>query len=160
VRTRDLVVELDPSASSAVRLAALLHDMERAFPDTSGRWPEPAAWSDPEYRRWHAARSATVVREWLAARDAPPELVDDVCALIAVHEDGGWPEADLVQAADSVSFLETLTGVAAAWVREGTAIEVVEGKLRYMADRIRYAPARARAAGLLTPALAELRAAA
>jgi hypothetical protein len=27
-------------------------------------------------------------------------------ALVRAHEDGGWPEVDLIQAADSLSFLE------------------------------------------------------
>ena len=41
-------------------------------------------------------------------RTAPqPELIRNVEALIRVHEWGGSPDANLVQAADSVSFLET-----------------------------------------------------
>ena len=32
VRTRDWLLELDPGASEALRLAAVTHDMERHFP--------------------------------------------------------------------------------------------------------------------------------
>ena len=36
VRTRDWVLELEPDASEALRLAALTHDMERHFPGGPG----------------------------------------------------------------------------------------------------------------------------
>ena len=36
-----------------------------------------------------------------------PDLIEDVEELIRVHEWGGSPDANLVQAADSLSFLET-----------------------------------------------------
>ena len=38
-------------------------------------------------------------------------------ALVRVHEEGGWPEANVVQAADSLSFLETMVGLVAGWIR-------------------------------------------
>ena len=44
---------------------------------------------------------------------------DEVEALVRVHEEGGWPEADLVQAADSLSFLETMVPLVVGWVQAG-----------------------------------------
>ena len=53
VRTRDWVVELEPQAGEAVRLAALTHDMERHVPGGPVQdltdWPEDEA--EDEYRR-------------------------------------------------------------------------------------------------------------
>ena len=79
-----------------------------------------------------------------------------------VHEDGGWREADLVQAADSLSFLETMVPLVVAWVEEGRAPrERAIGKLRSSVDRISGDLPRARelAEALLAPALSRVRAA-
>ena len=65
-----------------------------------------------------------------------------------MHEDGGWPEADLLQAADSLSFLETMAPVIVEWVQSGRAPrERAEGKLRQMAGRISADLPRARELG-------------
>ena len=37
-RTLAWAIELEPDASEEVQIAALSHDMERAFPDGSPRW--------------------------------------------------------------------------------------------------------------------------
>ena len=58
-------------------------------------------------------------------------------ALIRVHEDGGWPEADLLQAADSLSFLDTLTPLTISWVQSGRATpERAKAKISSSLDRI------------------------
>ena len=36
-------------------------------------------------------------------------MARDAVELVLYHEEGGWPEADLLQAADSLSFIETMT---------------------------------------------------
>jgi hypothetical protein len=38
-----------------------------------------------------------------------------------VHEDGGWPEADVLRAADSLSFLETRAPLVVGWIESGRA---------------------------------------
>jgi pyruvate,water dikinase len=95
---------LAPDASEAVRLATLTHDMERAF---GGPDAIPIKMSDRAYEEAHSNRSARIVGEWLRANGAHTELIRDVEALIRVHEWGGSLDANLVQAADSVSFLDT-----------------------------------------------------
>ena len=148
VRTCDWLLELDPRADLALRLAALTHDIERHYP--GGPAPDPL---DPDYPRRHAERSALIVREWLEARAAPAELVAKVARLVAAHEVGGWPEADLLQAADSLSFLEVNATRPAAWVRAGACDRsVARAKLRHTYDRIRPQVARAAGAALLEDA--------
>ena len=155
---RQTLVWLDrlaPGSREAVRLAALTHDMERAFPGPDS----PAmALHGVEYYRAHSARSVRIVGEYLRSQDAPEPLVIDVEALILVHEFGGWPEADLVQAADSVSFLEVNIDLFLGFARDGKfSVSDVRGKFQWMNDRIQVEAARPIAKPMLDDALARLR---
>ena len=148
VRTRDWLLELAPDASLPLRIAALTHDIERHFP--GGPTGEPG---DPAYERAHAERSARIVREWMTGAGAGGELVTAVSDLVSAHEVGGWPEADLLQAADSLSFLEVNAERPVAWVREGRCdVATAERRLRHLHDRIKVPGARRAAAPLLTEA--------
>jgi kynurenine formamidase len=158
-RTLDWALEIEPGASEAVRIAAVTHDAERAYPDAAAGWDSAASWSDPDYNRWHQERCARIVGDWMRGQGAAPELTEEVERIVRVHEEGGWPEADVVQAADSLSFLETMVGLVAEWVQSGRAPrETAEGKLRHSLERIAPGLARAReeAAPMLTAALQRL----
>lgn len=116
-RTADWIRVLAPDASLAVLLAGLTHDMERAYPgpdriDFDAR-KGPA---DPAYNRQHSERSARIVGAWLREQEAPEGLIAEVSRLVAVHEDGGWPEADLLHAADSISYLEVNVDLLLSWL--------------------------------------------
>ncbi|MDQ4018578.1 MAG: DUF2218 domain-containing protein [Actinomycetota bacterium] len=153
-RTRDWLLELRPDASEALRLAALLHDADREL----GGVPvaeQVANWDDEEALRTHAERSAAIATRWLRAQGADAALVQAVGDLVRQHETGGTTDADLLQAADSLSFLDV--NPAARWVREGRApVRDAERKLWRMHDRIRLPDARERAASLLERAVVEL----
>jgi kynurenine formamidase len=158
-RTLDWAVELDPQASEAVRIAAVTHDAERAYPDREAGWDSAVSWDDPEYNRWHQARCARIVGEWLREQGADHVLAEQVESLVGAHEEGGWPEADVVQAADSLSFLETMVHVLAGWVQSGRAPRArATGKARHSLERISRSLPRAReeAAPLLAAALQRL----
>jgi hypothetical protein len=145
LRTEDWVVELEPDASERLRLAAVLHDIERAFPDSETSWISARDWDNAVYNRWHQDRSADIAGRWLRDRGAPEDLVEGVDALIRVHEDGGWPEADVLQAADSLSFLETLAPLVVGWIESGKATpERGAAKVRSSIDRIKPDMTRAR----------------
>jgi hypothetical protein len=156
-RTLDWLLVLDPDASTALQVAALTHDIERAFPADDDA---PPAHDDPasrEYNGWHQERSARMAAEWLAAQGAPPELTDEVRSLIGAHEYGGWPDADTLQAADSLSFLEVQIDGFAERVADGLlSREAAERKLRFMYDRMRVPRARALAEPMLEAGLARL----
>lgn len=115
-RTLDYALVLDPEASEALRLAALTHDIERSFPDGALPYDSAVSWDDPVYNRLHQDRSAEIVAGWLRGQGADEALVAQVERLVRVHEDGGFPEADVLQAADSLSFLETMPGLVRGWV--------------------------------------------
>jgi hypothetical protein len=151
-RTLHWALELDPQASEALRIAAVTHDIERAFPDNAAGWDSPRDWDSPEYNRWHQDRCAELVERRLRSQGADEGLVSAVGDLVRVHEEGGWPEADVLQAADSLSFLETMVPVVIAWVRDGRApVERAAGKLHHSVERI--APDLQRARSLAEPML-------
>jgi NADPH:quinone reductase-like Zn-dependent oxidoreductase len=155
-RTLDWLLVLDPSAGIALQIAALTHDIERAFPgeQTPPSQDDPAS---PEYNGWHQERSARMVGDWLMARDAGPGLIREVVALIGAHEFGGWADADLLQAADSLSFLEVQVDGFARRVADGRlSAASAERKLRFMHDRMRIPRARELAGPMLDAGLARL----
>jgi hypothetical protein len=137
VRTRDWVVELDPAADLALRIAALTHDIERHVPGGPRFDPSRQASDEAGYLLEHSIRSAQIVDAWLTENGAPAELRTGVERLIMHHEIGGYPEADLLQAADSISFLEVNGHRPRVWVEEGRCdLASAQGKLDWMRDRI------------------------
>jgi hypothetical protein len=144
-----------PDATPAMRLATLTHDMERAYPGADQ--PVARDFLDAEYYAAHADRSARIVGQWLREHGADEALVGEVERLIRAHETGGWPEADLVQAADSLSFLETNVDLFLIMIRSAkrTAADV-QAKFGFMYDRIRVPRARDAATPLLENAIARL----
>jgi len=155
LRALDWLDRIAPGSSEAVRLATLTHDMERAFPGPDQ--PVAAGLDDPVYYKAHSERSARIVGAWLREHDADPALVADVEALILAHEIGGWPDADAVQAADSLSFLEANIDLFLGFVRSGRySMGDVRGKFDYSYDRIRIPLARELARPMLDQARARL----
>lgn len=159
VRARDWLVYLDPDSSVEARLAVVTHDIERMFPGGPRMDKATDRWDDPHYLYAHASRSAEAVGIWLHSQgDAAKEVsVPEVRRLITLHEFGGVEGADLIQAADSLSFLETLQDIARDWVRKNECdAEKARAKHRYMAERIRVPKASRLAQPLLEQALASL----
>jgi Domain of unknown function (DUF4202) len=154
LKTLDWLDRLQPEAPEAVRLAALMHDMERAF---GGPDAIPIVMNSREYEEAHSNRSARIVGAWLREQKADEELVVRVESLIRVHEWGGSPDADLVQAADSLSFLETNVELMASFIESGKhAKPVIAAKIDQMYERIRVPEARTLARPMWEAAVARL----
>lgn len=157
-RAGDWLVELEPRAPEPLVIAALLHDMERAVPGGPVLDKQNTPWDDPEYNRAHSDRSAAVVAGWLVGRGASSRFVEGVLP-IREHELGGSPEGDLLQAADSLSWLEVNAKLARRWVADGECdLPKARAKLQWMYDRIRLERARELARPYLETALRELEA--
>ena len=76
--------------------------------------------------------------QWLAEQGADNALITDVERLILAHEIGGDAEQDLLQAADSLSFLEVNVDLPAKWAAEGRcSLERGIDQHRWMFERIR-----------------------
>jgi hypothetical protein len=152
-RAHDWLVELDPAASEGARIAAAVHDIERAYPVAeSERFDSARDWNSDAYNQWHQDRCADIAAAWLREQGAAEPLVAEVEALVRVHENGGWREADLLQAADSLSFLETMVPLVLKWVQRGYEDNAAL-KLRHSVDRI--APDLKAARELAAPMLAD-----
>jgi hypothetical protein len=137
------LVRLEPAAPEPLLVAALTHDMERHFP--GGTQPDKAAgaWDDVEYNTRHQERSARIVSEWLRAQQVPEPFLEQAGAAILEHEFGGSPTGNLMQAADSLSFLDVNGPLVVRWVTGGeTSLKHALGKLEWMYERIQIDRAR------------------
>jgi hypothetical protein len=161
VQARAWALRLQPGASLAMRVAALTHDVERMVPGGPEQNFIEDRWDDPDYLFAHSTRSADFVQRWLEEGPEPVDasFVREVRRLVLLHELGGDADADVLQAADSLSYLETLQGLTAGWVRDGRcSAPKAEDKLLYMRDRIRIPEARELAEPLFAQAVAQVRA--
>ena len=91
--------------------------------------------------------------------DVSEELVTEVARLIRVHEIGGWEDANWVQAADSLSFLEVnvdffLDRIDAP--NDNWTSESVRAKFDWMYNRIQIPMAKALATPLYEDAIRKL----
>jgi len=155
VRARDWLLELDPLAPEPLSLAALTHDMERHFPGSPERDLRTSPPDDPTYNRLHCERSARIVGAWLREQGADGEAAGEVERLILAHEFGGSDDENLLQAADSLSFLEVNAALVAGWCTSGRCSrERALEQLRWMFERIRVPRARTLARPLYEEALA------
>lgn len=149
------MLRVDPRASEPLLTAALTHDIERHFP--GGTQPNKAEgrWDDVEYNTRHATRSAEIVSAWLRTNGMSEEFVTAVIPPILAHEFGGSPEDNLMQAADSLSFLDTNAQLVTRWVLGGeTTLEYGLRKLEWMYERIQVDEARELARPLYDAAVA------
>lgn len=144
-----------PGSPDRMRLATVTHDMERAFPG-----PDMPAWNgdeDYDYYVAHSNRSARIVGDWLREQTAERQLIAEVEALIKVHEFGGWPEADFVQAADSLSFLDVNIELFLGYVTSGKYREdQVRAKFIYSHTRVRIGWVRELTQPMLASAITRL----
>ena len=146
---------ISPDSREAARLATLTHDMERAFPGPDQ--PHAPTLIDPEYNKAHSERSARIVGAWLRENGGDCALVYEVEDLVRAHEVGGWPEANMVQAADSLSLLEVNVGLFLEMARSGRRpIEQVREKFAWSYERIQVDAARQLAEPLLEQAYSKL----
>jgi hypothetical protein len=156
VRTKDWLLELEPGASEALRIAALTHDVERNFPG-GPKQPADLPANDRMYRNAHAQRSAELVTSWLAEQGADAALIKEVAVLVRMHEWGGSPSANVLQAADSISFLETTAPLARNWIKDrGYTRERSEQQFNWMLTRIQLPEARQIAQPLYDAAISAL----
>jgi hypothetical protein len=157
-RAADWMLVIAPGAPEHLVLAALMHDLERSVPGGPVLDKANTPWDDVTYNTAHCGRSAEVVSGWLRDHAAPAAFVDGVQQPIREHEFGGSAEGDLMQAADSISFLETNGDLVSSWALRGECTAAKsEEKLRWMYERIRLRRARPWALPYMERSIEQLR---
>lgn len=102
-RTLYWIRQLDPAAPEELLIAAVSHDIERAFnPDAR----KTDAFRTGEAQKQHQREGGRIMQEFLMKQRYAPAKAERVCELIAAHEDGGDAEQNLLRDADSLSWLE------------------------------------------------------
>ncbi len=151
---------LKPDASEELLLAALTHDMERAFPGPDSPSLDPKRGvDDPVYNIAHSERSVRIVSANLREQGASDECIEQVARLIRAHEYGGDDDENLVQAADSLSFLEVNVDVFLGWMDAGDEkwnADAVHAKFTWMYERIQVPQADVLARPLYEEAMRKL----
>ena len=102
VNTLEWVLQLRPDADEALRVAALGHDIERAFGIKRVRTADFDTFD--EYKQAHALNSAQILTQIMEECGVDQNMVDDVAHLVAHHETGGDEREDVLRDADAISF--------------------------------------------------------
>lgn len=101
--------KLKPDADKALLIAAIAHDIERAFrKSVSHEQVKESAkgFSDKKYIGPHQREGAEIIADFLKREGADRRLIRRVKMLISKHEIGGNADQDLLKDADSISFFE------------------------------------------------------
>ncbi len=144
-RTVAWVRRLRPDAGPALLLAALSHDIERAFREEevyARMFTSDSAFRDPAFLKYHQNRSAAIIGDFLAAISCPAGLRAEVVCLVARHEVGGTPESDLLKDADSLSFFATNVELFVTVKTRESSPAKVRAKFDWMFERITLPAAR------------------
>ncbi len=102
LNTLEWVLKLRPEADDAMRVAALGHDIERAFEEKRVQTGDFDTYE--EYKQAHALNSAQILTQIMEAAGVSQDVVDDVAHLVAHHEMGGDEREETLKNADTLSF--------------------------------------------------------
>lgn len=102
INTLEWLLKLHPGADDAMKLAALGHDIERAFEEKRVRSIDFETYD--EYKQAHALNSAQILTEIMESCGVEQPLVDEVAHLVAHHESGGSERQDTLRNANFLSF--------------------------------------------------------
>ena len=153
-RTLHWLLELDPGADEALQIAALAHDIQRAFRDGE---PAPRdGFLDPVFLGHHQERGGEIIADFLHREGADAAVAERVRTLVSRHEEGGSAEQDLLRDADSVSFFENNCDYFLRVLVPREGAEAVRAKFAWMFERIGSEPARRIARPWYEAALARL----
>jgi len=127
------LLKFDPNAGDDAKIAALAHDIERAFPleNTLTIHQIEGQESYAEVKRAHAKRSGKIIAEILEKHKCSQEFIDRVRDFTDKHEEGGGEEADLVRDADSLAYFDA----AIDWFFQQSGLENTKNKIDFMFDR-------------------------
>jgi len=107
LRTVHWVRELRHDADEAILVAAVAHDIERAYrqQDQEDR-KKGGSILGSDFLQAHQERGAEIVHKFLKEQGVSEEFIDKVTKLISKHEEGGNDDQNLIKDADSISFFK------------------------------------------------------
>lgn len=99
---------LRPEADEALLVAAIAHDIERAFRQKDIlEIKAQVGITNVEYYRTHEERGAEIIADFLKSQNIDGVFIERVKKLVSRHEEGGDDDQNLLKDADSISFFET-----------------------------------------------------
>ena len=135
-RTLYWVLQLNPDADEAMQIAAYAHDIERAFREKTDHELKHLSFKDPFFLKDHPEKGAEIIGNLLSQNGAPSTLVDRVKMLISAHEVGGNDDQNILQSADTISFLEDQGKVDRFIARtKDQGKEIIKEKFQWMYER-------------------------
>ena len=105
IRTAYWVKQLEPNSDEALLIAAVAHDIERAFRQKDILEKKYLV-NELEFLRPHEERGAEIIAKFLKKEGAKKELINKIKMLVSRHEEGGNTDQNLLKDADSISFFE------------------------------------------------------
>jgi len=139
LRTADWVKKLKPDADESLLIAAVSHDIERAFRESSHEnifQDTDKGFMAPEHLEKHSKKGSEIIGKFLEEQGANPELIQKVKDLVLKHEIGGNKDENLLKDADSISFFENNIDFFLTNAVPKVGIKKVEDKFNWMLDRI------------------------
>lgn len=136
-RTAYWCKQLKPDADEALLIAAVSHDIERAFRNKSApqiQRVKKFGFKDPEFLKYHQEKGAAMMAGFLEKNNANKDLIERVKTLISKHEVGGNEDQNILKDADSISFFEN--NVKRFLTRTDVDKEKIREKFSWMYDRI------------------------
>ncbi len=108
LRTVYWIKKLKPDADEAMLIAAVAHDIERAYRDREKIKAvfKARGLADFNFLEYHQKKGVQITEDFLREQKADEELIERVKTLIREHESGGNEDQNILRDADSVSFFE------------------------------------------------------
>lgn len=148
--TADAVLEIKPDADETLVIAALAHDIDRAFNDRKVKEDE---YQDKTYLKLHQETSAQIISDFLANEGVEQKFIDKVKSLVSKHEIGGDDDQNLIKDADSISYFR---GGNSYSIKKKYPQLNLKGKIDWMYNRITSEKAKKMVASIYKKELTEL----
>lgn len=135
-RTVFWIRQLKPDADEALLIAAIAHDIERAFSLSGEDQIKKSGYCHIDYIRSHEVEGAKIIGNFLKEQNADKEVIERVKMLISRHEEGGTDDQNLLKDADSISFFENNIPFFLEHKIRDAGKENVRNKFEWMYSRI------------------------